>query len=374
MRRHPAPPTRVRVLVVLVLTLIGCAAAEAQFQITSVDGRSSLKLGVLLQPQGEWIETADAQHWSQNLFLRRARLLVGGTVDDHLSFFFDTDSPNLGKSGHKNDLSIFVQDAFVTWSEGDAFKVDAGMILLPLDHNHMQSAGTLLPVDYGPFTFAESGYMQEQVGRDYGVQLRGYVLGQHLEYRVGAFQGVRNDVTEPATTTDRNPFRTVARIVWYPFEADTGYFYSGTFLGTKKVAALGASYDTQGSYKLWSVDAFWDWPAAGGDVFTVQADWTSADPDPAFEPADPTKQLYQQRNWLFEAGYGFHGPKLEPFVQIAGVNYADEIHPDESRYRAGVAWWGSGHKFNVKLAGGKIRKEGTNSRDEIVLQMQVFAF
>jgi hypothetical protein len=246
------------------------------------------------------------------------------------------------------------------------------MILLPLSHNHMQGAGTLLPVDYGPYTFAESSHMAEQVGRDYGVQVRGYVLNKHLEYRVGAFQGQRND---GSLTTDTNPFRTVARVVWYPFEADTGFFYSGTFLGAKKVAALGASYDTQREYKTWALDGFWDWPVAGGDAFTLQADWTHAEPDPNFPaPSDPTKQLYEQDNWLYEGGYYFHGVKLEPFVQAASADYSDATRADESRYRAGLAWWSSGHKFNLKLAAGRIEKDGAQNRTEVVLQMQVFAY
>ncbi len=373
MRRHVVPPILVCALSVLVLLTLGAADANAQYQITSQDGKASLKIGVLLQPQGEWVETADTQHWSQNLFLRRARLLFGGTVTDKLSFFVETDSPNLGKSGHKND-GMYVQDAFVTWSEGDYFKVDAGMILLPLDHNHMQGAGTLLPIDYGPYTFAESTYMQEQVGRDYGVQLRGYVLAKHLEYRLGAFQGVRNDVTEPATTTDRNPFRTVARVVWYPFEADMGFFYSGTFLGAKKVLGIGASYDMQRDYKNYAFDAFWDWPVAGGDAITLQGDWTHIEPDVNFEPTDVTKRLHEQENWLFEGGYYFHRAKLEPFVQLANADYKDPGIADESRYRVGLAWWASGHKYNVKLAGGQIKKDGADNRTEIVLQMQLFAY
>ena len=44
--------------------------------------------------------------YGQNLFARRIRLLVGGQVAKNVTFFFETDSPNLGKSssGDEDDL------------------------------------------------------------------------------------------------------------------------------------------------------------------------------------------------------------------------------------------------------------------------------
>ena len=54
-------------------------------------------------------------------------------------------------------------------------------------------AATLLVIDYGPHTFVDSSPGGERVGRDYGVQLRGYPAKQRLEYRLAASGGVRND-------------------------------------------------------------------------------------------------------------------------------------------------------------------------------------
>jgi hypothetical protein len=161
--------------------------ASAQWQVESKDGKSSLKFGFLIQPQLELLETADHDATSANLFIRRLRLIVGGTLNEHWSFFFETDSPNLGKArpdpgasapGAKDQGDIYVQDAYVTYSRGMAFKVDAGMIMLPHSRNGTQSAATLLAVDYGPYTFLDSGPGGERVGRDYGVQLRGYPAGE----------------------------------------------------------------------------------------------------------------------------------------------------------------------------------------------------
>jgi len=342
---------------------------DAQWQVTSPDGKSSLKLGVLLQPQAELIETSDAEHHSQNLFLRRARLLLGGTYSERWSFFLETDSPNLGKGksdGTKtNDL--FVQDVFVTYSTGDAFKVDAGMMLMPLSHNHETSAGALLPVDYGAFCFLASDPTTSKVGRDYGVQARGYVLGKHLEYRLGAFQGFRGSDLAGGSGAGSEPFRITARAVWYPFEAETGYFYTGTTHGTKKILALGASYDAQSSYSSIAADLFYDQPIPSGAV-TLQVGLTRLDGD------DFLASLPEQDTLLVEASYYSKKLRLGPFVQFATRSFAapDTTHRDEERAQAGLAWWLSGHKSNLKAGWTRITRDGAPDRDQLQLQLQVF--
>ena len=343
--------------------------AQAQWQVASADGSSTLKLGVLLQPQGEIIETADAEDHSQNLFLRRARILLGGTYSERWSFFLETDSPNLGKS--KSDGSkttdLFIQDVFVTYSTGDKFKIDAGMMLMPLSHNHETSAGMLLPVDYGPYTFVQSDPLTEKVGRDYGIQARGYLLDKHFEYRVGAFQGYRGSDLAGGSGAGTEPFRVTARAVWYPFEAETGYFYTGASLGTKKILAVGATYDVQSSYSTIAADLFYDQPIASGAV-TFQADWASIDGD------DFLLSLPEQDTWLIEASYYHKETRLGPYLQLASRSYAleDASHADEERMQAGLAWWLSGHKINVKGAWTRITKDGAPDRDQALLQLQVF--
>jgi hypothetical protein len=343
--------------------------AQAQWQVTSADGVSSLKLGVLLQPQAELIETADGEDHSQNLFLRRARILMGGTYSEKWSFFLETDSPNLGKGrtdGSKTS-DLFIQDVFVTYSTGDAFKVDAGMLLMPLSHNHETSAGMLLPVDYGAFTFSASDSTASKVGRDYGVEARGYVLDKRLEYRVGAFQGYRGSDLADGGGAGSEPFRILARAVWYPFEAETGYFYTGASLGTKKILALGASYDVQGSYSTVGADLFYDQPIASG-ALTFQADWARLDGD------DFLTSLPEQDTWLVEASYFSKSLRLGPFVQLASRSFAleDASHPDEDRMQLGLAWWISGHKVNLKGAWARLTKDGFPDRDQALLQLQLF--
>jgi len=364
---------RMVLVLVSMLVLLGPGVARAQWQVASMDGKSSVKFGVLLQPQAEWLETPDAEHVSQNLFLRRARLLVGATINESWSFFLETDSPNLGKAkadGTKTQ-DFFFQDVIATYSQGDAFKLDMGMMLLPLSHNHQQGAGTLLAVDYGPYTFAESDALFEKVGRDWGAQARGYLLNKHFEYRLGVFQGVRGaDVTDDEGDVIEygagvEPFRVIGRAVWYPFEADTGFFYTGTTLGAKKILAVGASYDTQRSYETYGVDVFWDQPMGGGNALTVQAGYNR------FDGGDFLPTFTKRDTLLVEAGYYFKSVALSPFVQWAEQDFADAT-ADESKTLVGLAYWPSGHKMNVKLGAARFTKNGAPDRNQLVLQCQVF--
>ena len=340
------------------------APLSAQWQIDSKDGKASLKVGLLAQPQGEWVETADGSGYSQNLFLRRLRILLGGSLTDRWSFFFETDSPNLGKAdaqGVKNEADIFVQDFFVTYSHNDAFKVDAGLLLLPLSHNHGQSAATLLPVDYCPYTFAGCVPLKERVGRDYGVAVRGYPFGRRLEYRAGVLQGLRGSEA-------RNPLRVLGRLVYYPFDAETGYFYGGTFQGGRKVLAIGASYDAQKDYRSYAVDVFYEQPIRKGEQgFTGQFDWLHLDGG-ALAPTLPRQDTY-----LVEAGYHLKKGRFTPFVQYSRRSF-DASVPDQSAWQAGLAWWVKGHNRNLKASAGRLHTDGQPDRTQVLVQLQIFYY
>ena len=345
--------------------------ASAQWQLESKDGKSSLKFGFLIQPQLELLETADQDATSTNLFVRRLRLIVGGSLDEHWSFFFETDSPNLGKTnpnqgvsvaGAKDQGDVYVQDAYVTYSRGMAFKVDAGMIMLPHSRNGTQSAATLLAVDYGTYTFLDSGPGGERVGRDYGVQVRGYPAGQKLEYRFAVSKGVRGSEA-------RNPLRVTGRAVYYPFGAETGFFYAGTFQGTKRQAGLGGGFDVQEDASIYSADAFFETPVGGnGQGVTLQFNWMRYDGG-AFLPTLPKQDAF-----LVEAGYHVWNHRLTPFVQYQARDFAGTALPDQDTFQAGVAWWLAGHQRSVKFSVGRLHTDGQPDRTQMLVQFQLFYF
>ncbi len=361
---------RMAVPVAIVAWALAATPALAQWQIDSKDGKTNVKIGFLVQPQIEAIETVDQQDTSANLFVRRFRIIFGGALGERWSFFFETDSPNIGKgnpnagatSGAKDAGDIFVQDAFVTYTQTNAFKIDAGMILLPHSRNGTQSAATLLAIDYGPYTFLDSGPGAERVGRDYGLQLRGYPAQQRLEYRLAVSQGVRGS---EAT----NPLRVTGRLVYYPFGAETGFFYGGTFQGTKKQAGIGGGFDAQGDSRVFSADAFFELPTAGNaQGLTVQVNWMRYDGGTLI-PALP-----RQNAWLLEAGYHLWQHRLTPFVQYQARDFADAASPDQNHLQVGAAVWMAGHQRNLKFSVGRLQVAGQPARTQVLAQLQLFYF
>ena len=352
----------------LLASLLAAASprpATAQLQFSSADGKQSFKIGILGQLQAESIENGNAQDdSSNNLFLRRLRLLGNFKLSDQLTVFFDTDSPNLGKGnpdGTKNNADIFIQDFVVTYAFRKEFQLDGGMLLMAQSYNHNQSAATLLALDYGPYTFVESVPTTSRTGRDYGLQARGYLGGDHLEYRAGVFQGVRG-------VNNTNSFRYAGRLAYYVFGPQTTYFYRGTSLGKTQSLSIGGSFDHQEDYDSVGADLFWDQPIAGGDGLTLQVDFNQIDGD-VFIPTLP-----KQTDAMVEVGYYFHTLKLMPYVQLARQDFDAAARPDEKRAQAGLAFWFAGHNSNLKLAWTKIDRDGAKKRNQYQVQYQIFQF
>jgi hypothetical protein len=332
--------------------------------MSTADGKSTITVGVLSQMQAEALKAAGAGAHQGNLFVRRFRVLLGGRFNDRLAFFAETDVPNLGRgttSGTKGENTVLLQDVVLTYTVHPQLRLDAGMLLVPTSHNGLQSAASLLPVDYGPWTSLNSDPTNSKVGRDYGALARSLLANRHVEVRAGLFQGQRG-------TQARAPFRGAGRLVIYPLEADSGLFYLGTSLGKRRIVALGASVDAQREYRTWSVDAFVDVPVPGGDGLTLQADYSRFNGDVTFAA------LPRQDVLLVEAGWTFHRVRLTPFVQYSTRDHDAPSGADETRLTGGVAWWGNGHKFNLKLAAARLTRDGADDGTQAVLQWQVFMF
>jgi hypothetical protein len=348
----------------VILILLSAATANAQVKIESADGSQSMKFGFLVQGRFEMTDLADGSDQSQDLYFRRLRLLFGGNITKKLSYFFETDSPNLGKGnadGSKTTSDIYIQDFVLTYKFSEAFHLDGGLVLIPTCYNCNQSAAALLPVDYGAFSFLSSGPTTANVGRDYGLQARGYLGNDHFEYRAGVFQGYRDE-------DSTGPFRYAFRFAWYPFEAPKGLFYPGTTLGAKKIISLGASYDTQDDYRTYAFDFFWDQPMFDGDGLTIQYDYVN------WDGGDYLASFPAQTSTLFEIGYYFHAVKLTPYFEWLSRDYDPTELGDEDRYQLGLAYWPRGHNLNFKLGFTRLEKDGAKDRDQVILQCQVFMF
>jgi hypothetical protein len=355
-----------RCLLLAGIIVFSCAnpiyASAPPFKFTLNGGKTSISLGFLAQPQFESLDNATATDSTENLFLRRLRFIAGGKLTPKLSFFIESDNPNLGKKAANGERinDFFVQDAYASYAFRPEFQLDGGMIIVPVSHNAAQSAATLLPIDFGSYTFMASDPTHSKTGRDYGMQARGYIK-KHFEYRVGLFRG--------NTDLDTGfPPRFTARFVWYPLDAETGLFYTGTTHGQKKIVAIGTSYDHQGSYNANSLDFFLDHPVKNGDAVTIQAGFIHYDGGTSF------KTLPLQNDWLLEGSYYFRKAKLGPYIQYASRDLRNPSSPDDSKIQGGVAYWIQKHKLNIKAGYGKLLKDSSPDRSQFVVQTQFFYY
>src|SRR6059058_5425512 len=224
---------RARTLSLVALALLVFPAVSRGQATIKVNDNINFKVGTLIQAWADTTQDPATKGYANNLFLRRIRFILGGQITPNITFFFETDNPNLGKAPKNLSGGFTTQDAFIEWKPGsDAFMLDAGMMFVPLCRNCLESAASLLSLDYGSYTFTQSAATQSSVGRDTGFQAKGYLVGGHLEYRAGAFQGVRG-------AGSRNALRTAGRLQYNVWDKETGYLYPGLYLGNKKILSFG---------------------------------------------------------------------------------------------------------------------------------------
>jgi hypothetical protein len=348
------------------LLLAGCMqmtyAAGPPWKFSTNEGKTTVTFGFLAQPQFESLENSTATASLNNLFLRRFRFIAGGKLNSKLSYFIESDSANLGKKGFdgKRTSDFYLQDAYMSYAFRPEFQLDGGMILVPVSHNTGQSAASLLALDYGPYSFLASDPTRSKVGRDYGLQARGYIQ-KHLEYRVGVYRGNRNH-------DGVFPYRYTARFVYYPLEPDTGFFYTGTTHGQKKIVGIGATFDRQGGYSSNGIDLFIDHPLKNGDAITFQTDFIRYDGSTTFA------SLAQQNAWMLESSYYIKKARLGPYIQFASRDFTKPGVADDQKIQGGIAFWPRKHRMNVKAGFGRLLKTNAVDRNQFVIQTQFFYY
>ncbi len=379
----------IRLALVSLALLIALLPAVANAQaIVKVNDVVNFRLGILLQGWADWngqsTATGDTAGFQQNLFLRRARFFLGGQVAKDVTFFFMTDNPNLGKStqtvaggagGKAPATGFIIQDAYIEWAIANEFRLNGGLILIPLCRNCNSSAVNLLTVDYGTWSFQQSASTQSSVGRDTGFQAKGYLAGDHFEYRAGAYSGFR----APGV---KNSFRYAGRLQYNVFDVEKVQFYPGTYFGKKKILAFGAGYDAQSDYSAYAGDVFFDFPV-GGNGITAQVDYIHYDGGDTFGATAPVATrapaLFKQDDIYAEAGFFIGSPKVMPFIRYEQQKYADDVNKGLNRtnYAAGFGWYPWGSNFNIKA--GFTRKEAPDNKNvastnQYTVQVQVFYY
>ena len=331
--------------------LLFFAAALPAFGQVQVKVNDSVffRLGLAAQAWADWTQDPISEGYSQNQFLRRVRFIAAGQVAPDVTFFFQTDDQRLGNAtatAAKNLTTGFVvQDAFGEWRvAGDRLMLDAGVAYVPQSRNVLTGSMAGMSLDGGNFVQQQTTPTQSNGGRDLGFQLKGYLAGDHFEYRAGVFTGQR-------LPGSRNSPRFAGRAQYDFFDAEKGYTYVGTNRGARKILAVGAWGDAQGDYHAYGADAMLDLPV-GKDAATVETDWIKYDGGKQFTQVvgGVVTPLLPSEDGLFaHAGYYFNAFKVQPFIRFERLHFQDDVFRsrDQRRYAVGWNWYVYSQTFKV---------------------------
>src|SRR5207249_6909670 len=88
------------------------------------------------------------------------------------------------------------------------------------------------------------GQLNTNVLRDLGFQANGFFVANHLEYRIGVFQGSRQAQNPPRSASHNGP-RFVSYLNFNFWDTETGYVNGGHYYGAKKVLGVMGNFDYQ---------------------------------------------------------------------------------------------------------------------------------
>lgn len=356
---------RVWGVAVVALAMLVPTVARGQM-ILKVNDTTWFRVGMQMQAWGDWLQDQTGGY-GQNLFLRRARFQLTGQFGPDVTFFFQTDSPNLGKTSATTTKGFspgfLIQDAWFEWKLADEFAIDAGEMIIPTSRNELTSTLSFITLDISPTSTVFAGPTQTNGTRDTGFMAHGYLGGGHFEYRAGLFQGVR-------VTGARNSLLGAVYLQYDFLDTEKGYVFAGTNLGKRKILALSGGYETQNSYRAYSGDLFANIPVGAGDEVAGQIQWMH------YDGQDFIKTIANQNDYLAELAYYIHGANTQPFVKYEDFKYvaSTEQVNDKSQYGAGLNYYVHGQ--NLKLTGQYLHVQPKNpalkNTNEMTFQIQMF--
>jgi Phosphate-selective porin O and P len=341
-----------------------CLAAPLSAQLAIEGQGASIKFGVQGQLWADWTQDPASGGYAQNLYLRRARLMVGGDIGEDVSFFFQTDDPKLGLTPKALASGFLIQDAFLTWKPTKAFQLVGGPMLVPFSRNALQSTVSFYTLDVSPITTVNNASTQSSALRDAGFGANGFFFKDRLQYRTGVFQGERD-------SNGRNSLRAAAYVQYDFFSTETGYTFAGTALGTKKILAIDAGADKQGAYRSDSANIAADLPVRHGDEIGAQFQFIHYDGRQKF------LTIPDQNDYMVEAAYYLHRAKVQPFAKAEAQKFVAAANDSKNvtRYGGGVNYYIHGQKLKWTCQYLRaVPNSMVKPANEFTMQLQVFYY
>jgi hypothetical protein len=252
------------------------------------DGDKSLNVGYWGQAWYQHLSDIDRDGdgaWDDDLndfMVRRTYFSIGGTVTPDVSFFAHYAGDRIGQEGLDNPsmglgTGLALRDAWVNYKlHGNDFMVQVGRMYIPFTRNYGTTSTKALlttELDWGQGGLRSGIFYPSKVGRDDSVTVWGNVVEDKLQYRLMIGEGAENSTVNP----DDN-LRFAGRLSFNLFDTETAWFNAGTYLGKKKILAIGGGFDFQSdlitggvkhNYEAYTGDIHLDLPM--GDIALTAA-------------------------------------------------------------------------------------------------------
>jgi phosphate-selective porin OprO/OprP len=183
-------------------------ADENGFQIKSADNAFALRLRGDAQADGRFFVDDPDELGVDQLFLRRARVNLQGTLASKYDFRVMT---NFGQG------RVELQDAYLDACFSPAFAVEAGKFKVPLGLEWLRSATDLTLIEFGLATALVPR-------RDVGLMLHGAFASGKVGYELGLFNGALDNQNTDGDVTDGKDF--AGRLFFQPFRGSESFLRS----------------------------------------------------------------------------------------------------------------------------------------------------
>lgn len=234
-----------------------------------------------------------------------------------------------------------LEDAQLTWdaSRKGSFMITIGQFKVPLGRQEMTSSGRL--------QFADRSLLNAEFtrGRDVGIQFRGRLGNDKVEY----FAGVFNGNSASRTSNDNTKLQYNARVSVEPLGRVA--YSEGAFEGWDKplfaIAAQFENNDLSGATNLTDLNT----TVLGGDLvykykgFSLFAEYydRKRKPEAVSGPSSATSGasarsggVYHSNGYNFEAGYFLKRDKVQIAARFAGYDPSDKVASNNHRETGGV--------------------------------------
>lgn len=192
--------------------------------------------------------------------LNSLSIYLNSKITENIKFSFSSEF------GGQTDNDVMVQDAIAQFEYGPALNIWAGRFLPPTDRANSYGAYFANNWNFAA-DGAQDGYPFIAFGRADGVAYWGDFADAKLKVSAGIF-----DV--PATLgANANKTMAAARVQYNFWDAEPGYYLSGTYYGTKDILSVAFATNAVGDQTTSNVDFLLEKKVGDGGAFSLEGEY-----------------------------------------------------------------------------------------------------